>query len=338
MSGSKPKVIFRTKRLSVFTVRGKARKRLRTFIVEKGKVELVPVRDAKVLDDLANILPTASWKTKFAARIKAVSGGIIAKLAKAAPPALKKRLAELGGAELVGLVRSANRARLGKAGRGGAVNRADGLMREIDFWHEFEPGTKTPRAKKVEIELVDRVRNHNKNFLEEWEEKIQFVRRAYTPGSSPEGLPPGEVGDLIAFVFSKKQKPKRIWIMMIGNAKGATNAVDLESKGGWFKPWSGEIVEGEFLGQADFDLERIPEFGLDIPGYGQFKTDQIRVGPRSTLRIGVVPPDISSKVRNGLENFASKKGKDEFRLWDSRIPSKDTRVAAEQLVDIIESI
>lgn len=336
VSGSNPKVVFRTEKLTILRVRGNTALRVRTFVKEKGKIDIVAARDGKILDDLANILPAAAWRSKFAARIKAAANNVVNKLLKQARGPLKKRLNELNDAERVGLVRSATRARLGEAGRDGAVNRADGLLREIDFWHEFEPGTRTARAEKVETELRKRVRDHNKTSPDEWEEEIQYARRAYTPGSSPKGLPPGEVGDLIAFVYSKK-KSKRIWIMMIGNAKGASNAVALASRGGWFKPWSGEIVPGEFLGQPDYDLERIPEFGIDIPGHGQFKPDQIKVGPRSTLRIGVVPPDISTAVRKMLEDFAKFRSKAEFRLWDSRIPSAESRDAAGQIVDIIES-
>jgi hypothetical protein len=98
------------------------------------------------------------------------------------------------------------------------------------------------------------------------------------------------------------------------------------------------MVEGEFLGQADFDLERIPEFGLEIPGHGRFAPDRIRVGPKSTLRVGVVPPDISQAVRNRLENFANQSNKSEtqFLLWDSRITSKESREAADELINILE--
>lgn len=96
-------------------------------------------------------------------------------------------------------------------------------------------------------------------------------------------------------------------------------------------------MEGEFLGQADFDLEGIPESGVEIPGHGRFNPDQIKVGPRSTLCLGVVPPDIQIAVRNQGENYAKYKSKAQFLLGDSRLPSKETREAAEQMVDIIES-
>jgi hypothetical protein len=208
----------------------------------------------------------------------------------------------------------------------------------MDFWHEFDSSSRTPRAKIVHAELQQKILDFNKAApnSQAFEEEVRYARRAYTPGSSPNGLPPGEVGDLIAYTISKDKKPPRIWIMMIGNAKGASNAVALASKGGWFKPWSDEIVIDEFLGQPDFDLERIPEFGIEIPAVGKFKPEEIKVGPKSTLRIGVVPPDISTAVRNQLENFAKFKSNAQFRLWDSRIPIVESRDAANNLVDIIE--
>ncbi|HHT9104252.1 MAG TPA: hypothetical protein ACFYD7_00060 [Candidatus Wujingus californicus] len=338
MSGPRAKVVFRTENLTVVRVREKTGNRVRTFVQQKAKLTLVKSKDGKVLDDLLGMLPAAAWRSKFAARIKAATLSVVDKIRKGTSGPLKKRLGELDDAERVRLVRAASRARLTSKGHIGAVNRADGLMRELDFWHELEPVTRTPRGKALDTELRNRVIDFNKGVPENevWEESVQYFRRAYTPGSSPKGLPPGEVGDVIAATFSKKKKPPRVWLLMIGNAKGASNAVELSSKEGWFKPWSGEIVEGEFLGQPDFDLERIPEFGMEIPGVGTFKPDQIKVGPRSTLRIGVVPPDISQAVRNHLDNFAKYKSKAEFRIWESRIPSKESREASEKLVDLIE--
>jgi hypothetical protein len=338
MSGTpRPKAIFRTKRFTLFRVKGEARQRVRFFIKEKAKVDVVPARDVKVLDDVANLLPGVAWRTKFAVRIKAAIDDIVARLARSARGPLKERLKDMGDSERAVLIRTATRAELGKAGRMGAVNRVDGLLREIDLWHEFEPATRTARAASLERELVERVRQHNAGNAEQWQEKVQYARRAYTPGSAPKNLPPGEVGDLIAFVYGKKKGSTRIWILMIGNAKGSSNAIELASKEGWFKPWSGEYVEGEFLGQGDFDLERIPEFGLDIPGHGTFTPDQIRVGPRSTMRLGVIPPDVSQAVRQKVENFAKLKSDAAFKLWDSRIPKSESSSAADQLVTIVES-
>jgi hypothetical protein len=337
LNAPRPKVVFRTPRLVVTRLAGALRSRMRTVLTVNGKIEPVKSRDAKVLDDVARVLPAASWNTKFATLIKDASGRALTKLKTVTRGPLKRRLAELDASEQVVLVRAATRARQSGTDRTAAVNRVDGLIREVDFWHEFEPGRKTARAKEVEATLVARVEQHNKTSIEEWETDINYARRAYTPGSSPKNLPPGEVGDFIAFVYSKKS-PKRIWILMIGNAKGASNAVALASKEGWYKPWSNEMVEGEFLGQADFDLERIPEFGLEIPGHGRFAPDRIRVGPKSTLRVGVVPPDISQAVRNRLENFANQSNKSEtqFLLWDSRITSKESREAADELINILE--
>jgi hypothetical protein len=55
------------------------------------------------------------------------------------------------------------------------------------------------------------------------------------------------------------------------------------------------------------------------------------------LCLGVVPPDIQIAVRNQGENYAKYKSKAQFLRRDSRPPSKETREAAEQMVDIIES-
>jgi len=338
MSGPKSKVVFRSDKLTVTHVRSKTAKRARKFLEEKGKVTPVKAKDGKILDDLLNLLPASAWRSKFAKTIKAATRRVVDEVARSAKGPLKARLAALTDFERVGLLRSATRARSGPKGREGAVNRADGLLREMDFWHEFDSSNPTLRAKLVDAELQNRIVAFNKSAVDSqaFEENVRYARRAYTPGSSPKGLPPGEVGDLVAYTISKNKKPPRIWILMIGNAKGASNAVELASKGGWFKPWSGEIVIDEFLGQPDFDLERIPEFGIEIPGVGTFKPDEIKVGPRSTLRIGVIPPDVSIGVRNNLENFAKYRSNAEFRLWDSRIPSAESRDAANNLVDIIE--
>ena len=338
MSGPKRKVVFRTEKLTVVRIKEKTGQRVRTFAEQKGKVTLIRSKEGKVLDDLLNLLPASAWRTKFAKLIKSAAQTAVRDLTKLAKGPLKTRLNELDDAERIWLVRSVTRTRMGSDGRKGAIDHADGLLREMDFWHEFDSASRTARAKVAHEDLKKKIVDFNKANpnSKAWEEEVRYVRRAYTPGSSPKGLPPGEVGDLIAYTLSKNKKPEQIWIVMIGNAKGTSNAVALASKGGWFKPWSGEIVVGEFLGQADFDLERIPEFGIEIPGVGTFKPDDIKVGPRSTLRIGVVPPDISPSVRNQLDNFAKYKSKEEFRLWDSRIPSKDSRDAADNLVDIVE--
>jgi hypothetical protein len=338
MSGPKPKVIFRGDSLAVVRVKPKTGSRARMVLEEKGKVTPVRARDGKILDDILNLLPAAAWRSKFALLIKASTRRVVDNVAKFAKGPHKARLAALTDFERVALLRSATRARLGAKGRGGAVSRADGLLREMDFWHEFDSSSRTPRAAAVHAELQRSIADFNKAApaSQAFEEEVRYARRAYTPGSSPKGLPPGEVGDLIAYTLSKNKKPTRIWIMMIGNAKGATNAVALASKGGWYKPRSEELLLDEFLGQPDFDLERIPEFGIELPGVGQFMPDEIKVGPQSTLRIGVVPPDISTAVRNQLENFAKFKSKAQFRLWDSRIPGAESRKAAENLVDIIE--
>jgi hypothetical protein len=333
---ARPKVVFKTRNLTVVRVKGKTRQRLFAYLRDKVKIP-VGLRDARILDDIANILPLAAWKTKFAASIKAATRDALGKLEKGARGSLKKRLSEMGDADRVGLLRKAARTRMIKKTRTAAVDRVDGLFREIDLWHEFEHAPKTSRAEQVEKKLLDRIAAHNgSGAAEKWEEKIHYARRAFTPGSSPKGLPPGEVGDLIAIVYSKKKNPQRIWVMMVGNAKGATNSVALASKGGWYNRLDDVVVEGEFLGQPDFDLERIPEFGLEIPGHGSFGTDQIRVGSRSTLRIGVVPPDMPQGARNSVESFANNKSKEEFLLWDSRISSKESREAADLLLNIIE--
>lgn len=333
---TKRTIVFKSKNLTVVSVKGKSRQRMYAYLRDKVKIP-VGLRDARILEDLANVLPLAAWKTKFAASIKVATRDALGKLEKIARPALKKRLAEMGDAERVGLLRKATRTRMIAKTRAAAVNRVDGLFREIDLWHEFEHTPKTPRADQVEKKLLSRVTAHNSSgAAEQWEEKIHYARRAFTPGSSPKNLPPGEVGDLIAIVYSKKKNPQRIWVMMVGNAKGTSNSIALASKGGWHNRVEGTVIEGEFLGQPDFDLERIPEFGLEIPGHGTFGTDQIRVGPRSTLRIGVVPPDIAQGARNHIENFAKNKSKEEFLLWDSRIPGNESREAAEALLDIVE--
>lgn len=338
MSGPKPKVVFRTDRLTVTRVKSTTGNRVRTFVHDKTNITPVRAKEGRIIDDLLNLLPASAWRSKFAARIKAATRRVVDDVTKSAKGPLRERLKALTDFERVGLVRAATRARLGTKGREGAVSRADGLIREMDFWHEFDSSNRTARAKAVDKELRQKILDANKAAPNSraWEEEVRYTRRAYTPGSSPAGLPPGEVGDLIAYTLSKDKKPQRIWIVMIGNAKGTSNALALASKGGWFKPWSEELLLDEFLGQPDFDLERIPEFGIEIPGLGKFKPEEIKVGPRSTLRIGVVPPDIAPGVRNQLENFANKKGDAQFRLWDSRIESKASRDAADNLVDIIE--
>lgn len=332
---TKRTIVFKSKNLTVVRVKGKSRQRMYAYLRDKVKIP-VGVRDARILDDLANVLPLAAWKTKFAASIKTATRDVLAKLQKVVRPTLKKRLAEMGDAERVGLLRKAARTRMIAKTRAAAVDRVDGLFREIDLWHEFENAPKTARADQVEKTLLSRITAHNSNATEQWEEQIRYARRAFTPGSSPKGLPPGEVGDLIAIVYSKKKNPQRIWVMMVGNAKGTSNSIALASKGGWHNRPDDIVITDEFLGQPDFDLERIPEFGLEIPGHGTFGAEQIRVGPRSTLRIGVVPPDIAPGARNHIENFAKNKSKEEFLLWDSRIPSKESREAAEALLDIVE--
>jgi|GEM_PF-3444092 len=122
---------------------------------------------------------------------------------------------------------------------------------------------------------------------------VELVRdvRGIAPTRTTAGAP-AELGDAMFVAI----QGDRVRILAVFESKSPTNRVELAQR------------PGEFLGQIEWDLERLRENPVIIKGH-TFQPDQVTVSRTGTEWIGVAPPDFNlspqriESIRSGMPGF-----------------------------------
>jgi hypothetical protein len=184
-----------------------------------------------------------------------------------------------------------------------------------------------------------------------WRGEILVIRGARSLGN---GL---QLGDYLIAVVDNPKNPQRIWVLAVVESKSKGNAIQIVSYKAFsgIPEWNVPAREGEFLGQPEFSVERMKEFGLDLSHatlegehdksvLRKWKPDEIRVrhergrdpAGQTTELIGAIPPDTEARDLDAIGNQARTKG---IQVW-KRLTTDDqtTQLVGDSLRRLDQSV